>query len=138
MPGAAAAEVEEEFLAENLPAGLTERWGITGGAVAIRRQADPKGRTKAAINGAAATLAQLSEIGGSWLISTARTSTRACSSPRPSGTCSTATASLKKRLRRFSRRGRKRRPWKSGLTPFPCPKTSGHTCWTFTASSLTR
>ena len=63
-PGAASAEVEGEFLAENLPAGLTERWGIKGGAVAIRRQADPKGRTKAAINGAAATLAQLSEIGG--------------------------------------------------------------------------
>jgi len=63
-PGAASAEVEGEFLAENLPAGLTERWGIKGGAVSIRRQADPKGRTRAAINGAAATLAQLSEIGG--------------------------------------------------------------------------
>jgi DNA repair protein RecN (Recombination protein N) len=63
-PGAAAAEVEGEFLAENLPAGLAERWGLKGGAVSIRRQADPKGRTKAAINGAAATLAQLSEIGG--------------------------------------------------------------------------
>jgi len=63
-PGAASAEVEGEFLAENLPDRLAERWVIKGGGVVIRRQADAKGRTKAAINGAAATLAQLSEIGG--------------------------------------------------------------------------
>ena len=63
-PGAASAEVEGEFLAGNLPAGLTERWAVKSGAVIIRRQADPKGRTKASINGAAATLAQLSELGG--------------------------------------------------------------------------
>ncbi|MDO8805413.1 MAG: DNA repair protein RecN [Elusimicrobiota bacterium] len=63
-PGAASAEVEGEFLAGNLPAKLMERWDIKGGAVTIRRQSDPKGRTKAAVNGAAATLAQLSEIGG--------------------------------------------------------------------------
>ncbi len=63
-PGAASAEVEGEFLAENLPAGLRERWKINADGVSIRRQADAKGRTRAAINGAAATLAQLSEIGG--------------------------------------------------------------------------
>ena len=63
-PGAASAEVEGAFLADNLPPALLERWGIKGGAVTIRRQADAKGRTKAAINGAAATLAQLSELGG--------------------------------------------------------------------------
>ena len=63
-PGAASAEVEGRFLAENLPAGLAERWAVKSGAVLIRRQADPKGRTKASINGAAATLAQLSELGG--------------------------------------------------------------------------
>ena len=63
-PGAASAEVEGDFLAGNLPAGLTERWAVKSGAVTIRRQADPKGRTKASINGAAATLAQLSELGG--------------------------------------------------------------------------
>ncbi|OGR42380.1 MAG: DNA repair protein RecN [Elusimicrobia bacterium GWA2_61_42] len=62
-PGAAAAEVEGEFRAENLPPGLLERWGLKDGAFTIRRQADPRGRTRAAINGAAATLAQLSEIG---------------------------------------------------------------------------
>ncbi len=63
-PGAAAAEVEGEFLTKNLPAKLAERWGVKTGSVSIRRQADPKGRTKAAINGAAATLTQLSELGG--------------------------------------------------------------------------
>jgi len=63
-PGAASAEVVGEFLAGNLPPGLTERWAVKSGAVLIRRQADPKGRTKASINGAAATLAQLSELGG--------------------------------------------------------------------------
>ena len=63
-PGAASAEVVGEFLAGNLPAGLTERWAVKSGAVLIRRQADPKGRTKASINGASATLAQLSELGG--------------------------------------------------------------------------
>ncbi len=63
-PGAASAEVEGEFIAENLPAAIAERWGVKTGAVVIRRQADAKGRTKAAVNGAAATLAQLSEIGG--------------------------------------------------------------------------
>ena len=63
-PGAASAEVEGDFLAGNLPAGLTERWAVKSGSVTIRRQADPKGRTKASINGAAATLAQLSELGG--------------------------------------------------------------------------
>lgn len=63
-PGAASAEVEGEFLVENLPAGLEQRWTVKSGAVTVRRQADPKGRTRAAINGAAATLAQLSEIGG--------------------------------------------------------------------------
>jgi len=63
-PGSASAEVEGEFLAENLPPKLAERWGVKSGSVKIRRQADAKGRTKAAINGAAATLAQLSELGG--------------------------------------------------------------------------
>lgn len=63
-PGALSAEVEGEFKAENLPSGLSERWAVKGGAVSIRRQADPKGRTRAAINGAPATLAQLSELGG--------------------------------------------------------------------------
>ncbi|MEI7529754.1 MAG: AAA family ATPase, partial [Elusimicrobiota bacterium] len=63
-PGAAAAEVEGEFLAENLPPRLAERWGVKNGVLAVRRQADPKGRTRAAVNGAAATLAQLSELGG--------------------------------------------------------------------------
>ncbi|OGS04921.1 MAG: DNA repair protein RecN [Elusimicrobia bacterium RIFCSPLOWO2_02_FULL_61_11] len=63
-PGAASAEVEGDFLAGNLPAGLSGRWAVKNGAVTIRRQADPKGRTKASINGASATLAQLSEIGG--------------------------------------------------------------------------
>jgi DNA repair protein RecN (Recombination protein N) len=63
-PGAASAEVEGEFLAENLPPKLAGRWGVKGGALTIRRQADPKGRTRAAINGAPATLAQLSELGG--------------------------------------------------------------------------
>ena len=63
-PGAAAAEVEGAFLADNLPLPLAERWAVKAGGVTIRRQADAKGRTKAAINGAAATLAQLSEIGG--------------------------------------------------------------------------
>ncbi|MCX5791511.1 MAG: DNA repair protein RecN [Elusimicrobia bacterium] len=63
-PGAAAAEVEGEFLAENLPQKLAERWGVKNGALSVRRQADPKGRTRAAVNGAAATLSQLSELGG--------------------------------------------------------------------------
>ncbi len=63
-PGAASAEVEGEFRAENLPEAVTARWGIKDGTFVIRRQADPKGRTRAAINGAAATLAQLSELGG--------------------------------------------------------------------------
>ncbi len=63
-PGAASAEVEGEFQVENLPARIEERWSVKGGRVAVRRQADAKGRTKAAINGAAATLAQLSELGG--------------------------------------------------------------------------
>lgn len=62
-PGAASAEVEGEFLAENLPAAVTARWAIKDGTFKIRRQADLKGRTRAAINGAAATLAQLSELG---------------------------------------------------------------------------
>jgi len=63
-PGAETAEVEGEFLAENLPPKLAERWGVKGGLVKIRRQADPRGRTRAAVNGAAAALAQLSELGG--------------------------------------------------------------------------
>lgn len=63
-PGAAAAEVEGDFLAENLPQALCERWGVKGGALKVRRQADPKGRTRAAVNGAPASLAQLSELGG--------------------------------------------------------------------------
>lgn len=63
-PGAAAAEVEGEFEADNLPPGAAERWGIKGKTFKVRRQADPKGRTRAAINGATATLAQLSELGG--------------------------------------------------------------------------
>ena len=62
-PGAASAEVEGDFLAENLPPALRERWNAKDG-VKIRRQADPKGRTRASVNGAAATLAQLSELGG--------------------------------------------------------------------------
>ena len=62
--GPTAAEVEGEFLAENLPPRLAERWGVKNGVLAVRRQADPKGRTRAAVNGAAATLAQLSELGG--------------------------------------------------------------------------
>ena len=62
-PGAASAEVEGEFQAENLPESVTARWAINYGTFKIRRQADPKGRTRAAINGAAATLAQLSELG---------------------------------------------------------------------------
>ncbi len=63
-PGAVSAEVEGAFLVENLPPALAERWGVKSGAVVIRRQADAKGRTKAAINGSPATLAQLSELGG--------------------------------------------------------------------------
>jgi DNA repair protein RecN (Recombination protein N) len=63
-PGAASAEVEGQFVAENLPPALAGRWAVKDGAVRIRRQADPRGRTKAAINGAPATLAQLSELGG--------------------------------------------------------------------------
>ena len=63
-PGAASAEVEGEFLAENLPPKLAERWSVKAGAVRIKRQADPKGRTRAAVNGAPAALAQLSELGG--------------------------------------------------------------------------
>jgi len=63
-PGAASAEVEGEFEADNLPAHAVERWGIKNKTFTVRRQADPKGRTRAAINGAAATLAQLSELGG--------------------------------------------------------------------------
>lgn len=63
-PGAAAAEVEGEFEADNLPPGAAERWGITGKTFKVRRQADPKGRTRAAINGLPAALAQLSELGG--------------------------------------------------------------------------
>lgn len=62
-PGATSAEVEGEFEAGNLPADVTARWAIKDGSFKIRRQADPKGRTRAAINGAAATLAQLSELG---------------------------------------------------------------------------
>ncbi|MCM2266240.1 MAG: DNA repair protein RecN [Elusimicrobiales bacterium] len=63
-PGAASAEVEGEFDAAGLPPAAAERWGIKGGTFRVRRQADPRGRTRAAINGAAATLAQLSELGG--------------------------------------------------------------------------
>jgi DNA repair protein RecN (Recombination protein N) len=63
-PGAASAEVEGDFEADNLPAAIAGRWGVKGGALKIRRQADPKGRTRASINGAAATLTQLSELGG--------------------------------------------------------------------------
>ena len=63
-PGAALAEVEGEFSSDNLPAALAGRWGVKDGALKVRRQADAKGRTKAAVNGAAATLAQLSELGG--------------------------------------------------------------------------
>ncbi len=63
-PGAASAEVEGEFQAENLPQNVAQRWNLKDGSFKIRRQADPKGRTRAAINGAPATLAQLSEIGG--------------------------------------------------------------------------
>jgi DNA repair protein RecN (Recombination protein N) len=66
-PGAACAEVEGEFEADNLPAAAAERWGIKGDTFRIRRQADPKGRTRAAVNGSPATLAQLSEVGG-WLV----------------------------------------------------------------------
>ncbi|MDA8132453.1 MAG: DNA repair protein RecN [Elusimicrobia bacterium] len=62
-PGAASAEVEGEFEADNLPVSAAERWGIKGGSFKVRRQADPKGRTRAAVNGAPATLAQLSELG---------------------------------------------------------------------------
>ncbi|PIU19584.1 MAG: DNA repair protein RecN [Elusimicrobia bacterium CG08_land_8_20_14_0_20_59_10] len=61
-PGAACAEVEGEFRAENLPPAMKERWNAKDG-IKIRRQADP-GRTRAWVNGAAATLAQLSELGG--------------------------------------------------------------------------
>ena len=63
-PGATSAEVEGEFRADNLPEAIADRWSVKGGALKIRRQADPKGRTRASINGAAATLAQLSELGG--------------------------------------------------------------------------
>ena len=63
-PGAASAEVEGEFLADNLPPALAERWAVKGKTLKVRRQADPKGRTRAAINGAPAALAQLSELGG--------------------------------------------------------------------------
>ncbi len=63
-PGSASAEVEGEFAADNLPEALVRRWAIRGGAFKIRRQADPKGRTRASINGAPATLSQLSETGG--------------------------------------------------------------------------
>lgn len=62
-PGAVSAEVEGEFLAGNLPAAVTARWAVKDGTFKVRRQADPKGRTRASINGAAATLAQLSELG---------------------------------------------------------------------------
>jgi DNA repair protein RecN (Recombination protein N) len=63
-PGAPSAEVEGEFTAENVPAALAARWNIAGKNFKVRRQADPKGRTRAAINGAPAALAQLSELGG--------------------------------------------------------------------------
>ncbi|MGD9643457.1 MAG: DNA repair protein RecN [Elusimicrobiales bacterium] len=63
-PGAASAEVEGEFLADNLPPALAERWAVKGKTLKVRRQADPKGRTRASINGAPAALAQLSELGG--------------------------------------------------------------------------
>ena len=63
-PGAASAEVEGEFLADNLPPALAERWAVKSKTLKVRRQADPKGRTRASINGAPAALAQLSEIGG--------------------------------------------------------------------------
>ena len=66
-PGAASAEVEGEFAAGNLPPALAERWCAKDGLLKVRRQADAKGRTKAAVNGAPATLAQLSELGG-WLV----------------------------------------------------------------------
>lgn len=66
-PGAASAEVEGEFAADNLPAHAIERWNIKGGTFKVKRTADPKGRTRAAVNGAPATLAQLSELGG-WLV----------------------------------------------------------------------
>ncbi|HAN05227.1 MAG TPA: DNA repair protein RecN [Elusimicrobia bacterium] len=63
-PGAASAEVEGEFSADNLPPALAERWAVKGKTLKVRRQADPKGRTRASINGAPAALAQLSELGG--------------------------------------------------------------------------
>jgi DNA repair protein RecN (Recombination protein N) len=63
-PGAAAAEVEGEFTADNIPLKLSQLWAAQDGSLKIRRQADPKGRTRAAMNGAPATLAQLSEVGG--------------------------------------------------------------------------
>jgi DNA repair protein RecN (Recombination protein N) len=63
-PGAALAEVEGEFKADNLPTALSERWAAKGGELKVRRQADAKGRTRASVNGTAATLAQLSELGG--------------------------------------------------------------------------
>lgn len=63
-PGASAAEVEGEFRPGSLPPGAAGRWGSADGVLKIRRQADPRGRTKAFINGSAATLAQLSELGG--------------------------------------------------------------------------
>lgn len=66
-PGAAEAVVEGEFEADNLPAHAVERWGINGKTFKVRRQADPRGRTRAAVNGAPAALAQLSELGG-WLV----------------------------------------------------------------------
>jgi len=63
-PGAAEAAVEGAFRAENLPPALAGRWAVKDGVIKGNRQADQKGRTKAAVNGAPATLAQLSEIGG--------------------------------------------------------------------------
>jgi DNA repair protein RecN (Recombination protein N) len=66
-PGAALAEVEGEFEAANLPPDLAGRWGAKEGLLKVRRQADAKGRTKASVNGAAASLSQLSELGG-WLV----------------------------------------------------------------------
>lgn len=63
-PGAASAEVEGEFSADNLPPALAERWGVKSGVLRVKRQADAKGRTRAGVNGASATLAQLSELGG--------------------------------------------------------------------------
>ncbi|MDE2491177.1 MAG: DNA repair protein RecN [Elusimicrobia bacterium] len=61
--GAASLEVEGVFDAADLPADLRERFGVSGGTFAARRELDAGGRTRAMIRSQSAPLSALVQLG---------------------------------------------------------------------------